>query len=396
MKPWFPLFALVYGLLIPAVLASPLEVRDGQFMREGKVYRGIGMNYYDAFLLALPVPEPGVTPVKAFGEGFAFLAAQKVPFVRFAACGFFPSQMKLYEDNPREYFKLLDEVVAEAEKHNLGLIPALFWSYFCVPDLVGEPISAWGDAKSKTRAFMRRYTREVVQRYRNSPAIWAWEFGNEFLNEADLPGPQNSAAWIVPSMKTAAKRTDKDKLTSEAAIAAYRDFQAVVRELDPKRPVLTGDASPRVSAWNLSRGQGWTPDTREQWMQALARANPTDTINLHFYHPRATRSGYGGYGISGASLRQILEATQAVSKANGKPTWLGEFGPGGGEMDVAERRRQVEEFLQLIEELDIPLSAYWVFNSPNPDLVVWNAAPDNENAFVFDLIRRANERLSNR
>lgn len=389
-----PLLVVVAGLSLAS--AAPLEVRDGQFVRDGKVYRGIGMNYYDAFMRTLPVAEPNATPSEAYKEGFAALAAEKVPFVRIAACGFYPAQMKLYVEDPEAYFQRLDAVVREAERHGIGLIPSLFWSYFCVPDLVGEPISAWGDAASRTRDFMRRYTREVVERYKNSPAVWAWEFGNEFLNEADLPGPKDPKMWVVPEMQTARERTEKDKLTSRAAVDAYREFADVVRALDAKRAILTGDAAPRVSAWHLARGEGWTRDSREQWKEHLAQANPTDAINLHFYHPRATGSGYHGYGIEGASLREILTAVQEVSKATGKPTWLGEFGPGGGEMDVAARRVQVEEFLQLIEDLDIPLSAYWVFDTPNPDLAVWNAAPGNANAFVFELIRQANDRLSNR
>ncbi len=390
----FSLIVLTVGLPLGLLCAAPLEVRDGQFLREDKPYRGIGMNYYDAFMRTLPVAEPNTAPSEAYKEGFAVLAREKVPFVRFAACGFFPAQMKLYLENPDAYFERLDSVVKEAEKHGIGLIPSLFWSFFCVPDLVGEPISAWGDAQSRTRDFMRRYTREVVGRYRNSPAIWAWEFGNEFLNEADLPGPKDPKMWVVPEMQTAHARTDKDKLTSQAAIDAYREFADVVQQIDATRAILTGDAAPRVSSWHLARGLGWARDSREQWMEALKRANPTGTVNLHFYHPRANDRGYHGYGIEGASLREILTAVQEVSKTSGKPTWLGEFGPGGGEMDVAARRAQVEEFLKLIEELDIPLSAYWVFDTPNPDLVVWNASPGNENAFVFDLIRQANERLS--
>jgi len=371
-----------------------LEVKDGQFVRDGKEYRGIGINYYDAFMRLLPIGTGGAARKTTYRDGFAFLASQKIPFVRFAACGFYPAQMELYQKNPKAYFELLDGVVKEAEAQGLGLIPSLFWSYFCLPDLVGEPISAWGDPASKTRDFMRRYTREVVGRYKDSPAIWGWEFGNEFLNEADLPGPQNPEKWVVPKMRTADVRTEKDKLTSDATLDAYREFRDVVRSIDAKRPIFTGDACVRASSWSLAQGKGWTRDSRQEWMDALARANPTDTINLHFYHPRRNGRGYEGYGIDGKPLRDTLAAVQEVSKATGKPTWFGEFGPGIGEMDVAERRAQVEEFLKLIEELRIPLSAYWVFDTSNPDLAVWNAALGNENAFVFELIREANRRLS--
>jgi hypothetical protein len=73
--------------------------------------------------------------------------------------------------------------------------------------------------------------------------------------------------------------------------------------------------------------------------------------------------------------------------------WLGEFGPGIGEEDITERRKQVAEMLELIETHSIDLSAYWVFDSINPDLGVWNATSDNDNAFVFERIREVNQRM---
>ena len=56
-----------------------------------------------------------------------------------------------------------------------------------MPDLVGEPRNQWGNPQSKTRQFMRTYIREVVSRYVNSPAIWGWEFGNEYNLSLDTP-----------------------------------------------------------------------------------------------------------------------------------------------------------------------------------------------------------------
>ena len=56
-----------------------------------------------------------------------------------------------------------------------------------MPDLVGEPRNQWGNPESKTRQFMRTYIREVVSRYVNSPAIWGWEFGNEYNLSLDTP-----------------------------------------------------------------------------------------------------------------------------------------------------------------------------------------------------------------
>lgn len=374
---------------------APIRVVDGILTRDGVPYRAVGVNYFDGFQRLLHAG-PGKRDDRSYRAGLRFLQSKYIPFVRFAACGFYPSEWELYQKEPETYFALLDGFVAEAEECGIGLIPSLFWAYFAIPDLVGEPISAWGDQASKTRAFMRQYTKDLVARYRRSPAIWAWEFGNEFLTEADLPGEVDPKKWVVPSRRTAHRRTQADVPRSEAILDAYREFAQIVRELDPQRPILTGDAAPRVSAWNLARGNGWKFDTKQEWQTALEASNPDriDTLSVHFYHPRPCGKGYPGYGVKGFSLEENLQTAMASAKATGKPLWLGEFGPGIGETSQQERVRQLQEFLALIEKHQIPLSAYWVYDSINPDLGVWNAVPGGENDFVFDMIAETNERMA--
>ena len=389
---------LLFSLAAAATLhgAVPLTVKDGKFYRNGQPYRGIGINYYDAFLCELEKAPSASGASPRYVEGLEFLSWTKIPFARVAACPFYPLGWRTYQEQPDRYFAILDGLVKEAERQGVGLIPSFFWAYFAVPDLMGESISAWGDPSSKTRTFMRDYTRKVVSRYRNSPAIWAWEFGNEYLSEADLPGPMDSEKWVVTKQGTAARRTEADRLPSRGVIDACREFACIVREIDTERPIMTGDAAPRVSAWNLARGQGWKADSPAQWQEALAEANPDpmDTLSLHFYHPRADATGYAGYGISGASVPEILARANETAQRVGKPLWLGEFGPGIGETDPEQRRKQVSEFLNWITKGGVSLSAYWVFNSTNPDLSVWNALPDGENAFVFEMIAEANRRLA--
>jgi hypothetical protein len=385
-------FVLAWALLAPALADGPLKVEDGVLTRDGRPYAAIGINYYDAFMCVL---EERAGAVEDYRRGFAHLAEARIPFARFAACGFRPVNWKAWLERPEPYFAELDAIVAEAEKHGIGLIPSLFWSYFALPDALGEPASAWGDPKSRTRAEMRRYTREILARYKDSPAIWAWEFGNEFLNEADLPGPVQEDKWIVDGWGTPEKRAEADRLTSAALKSAYKEFAELVRSLDPVRPIMTGDAAPRVSAWNLARGKGWVRDNRDQWIEALISANPppVDTTSLHLYHPRKEGKGYSGYGVEGQSLADNLRTAMEAATQSRRPLWLGEFGPGGGENDEGERRKQVSEFLECIVELRIPLSAYWVYQTPNHELSVWSAGPEGPNSFVFPMIAEANRRL---
>ncbi len=157
--------------------ASPLGLvagPNGTVLKDGKLFRAIGINYFDCFLRTLKDGKD-----TSYDAGFAVLSGKGIPFVRFCGTGFWPKDMQLYLTNRAEYFRRFDGVVESAHKHGMGMIPSLFWSYFMVPDIVGEPMDQWANLQSKTQAFMREYVREVVSRYRNNPAIWAWEFGNE-------------------------------------------------------------------------------------------------------------------------------------------------------------------------------------------------------------------------
>jgi len=369
---------------------APLSVSEGRFHRAGKDYRGIGISYFDLFRRLFETGSDSATR-RSPREGLAILAEKEIPFVRFAACGFYPVELRRYVDDPESYFALLDGVVAEAEKQGIGLIPSLFWAFFAVPDLVGEPMQAWGDPQSRTRDYMRRYTKDMVSRYHGSPAIWAWEFGNEYLLESDLPNMISAEQWKVPHLGTAKERGEDDRLRSSDVLSAYREFAELVRSLDPARPILTGDTVPRAAAWHLRRGLDFEPDSLDEARDVLAENNPdpVDTISIHLYADAARKPDYFR---PRTPIGETLEAAMAVSTKTGKPLWLGEFGA-DPEKPAEARLKEVEEFVAVIEKLGIPLSALWVFDCDNPDVAAWNVEPGNENAEALEILRKANRRL---
>ena len=210
-KPWKSLLAAVMligvGCQILQFRATPpgLYVRNGVLTKDGQPYRGIGVNYFDCFLRVL-----GNGTNTSYDAGFRKLAEYHIPFARFCATGFWPRDMQLYQTNRAEYFRRLDGVVRSAELRGVGLIPSLFWLPACVPDLVGEPLDQWANPQSKTIAWMRNYVREVVTRYKDSPAIWAWEFGNEYSLHANLPNPKTHRAPVYPALGMATERSELD------------------------------------------------------------------------------------------------------------------------------------------------------------------------------------------
>jgi hypothetical protein len=100
--------ALIAPVVSPAQAAPPGVCVDaqGRLLRDGQPLRAVGVNYFDAFLRTLHHPDD-----TSYDAGFATLAELKIPFARFAACGFWPSDMKLYLTDKAEYFRRVDGVI---------------------------------------------------------------------------------------------------------------------------------------------------------------------------------------------------------------------------------------------------------------------------------------------
>src|SRR5262245_37680197 len=105
-----------------ASLPGLSAARDGTLLRNGVPYRGVGVNYTDAFLR--PLRHPGDD---SYRDDFRKLAENNIPFARIAACGYPASDYQLYLQDKEKYFQLLDGVVKAAEEANVGLIADLFW-----------------------------------------------------------------------------------------------------------------------------------------------------------------------------------------------------------------------------------------------------------------------------
>lgn len=354
------------GLLHAQLTAGP----NGTVLLHGKPYRGIGINYFDCFLRTLGTKED-----TSYEKGFATLQARGIPFVRFCATGYWPKDLELYQKDRPEYFRRMDAVVKSAAQHKIGLVPSLFWYFACAPDLVGEPMDQWANPKSKTIAWMQEYVREVVTRYRDNPTIWAWELGNEFSLQAQLPNAKEHRPGVHPTLGTATSRSDRDDLSYAMVRMAFVEFGKAVKQHDPKRMIFTGDSFPRLSAWHQEQENSWTNDTKEQFQEMLRLSNPDPIsgISLHAYEDDDQR----------------FATAMSVSRKMGKPIFIGEFGAQG---ETPEQAAKCRRLLKAIVDHGIPLAALWVFDYANqPD---FNVTAENARAWQLDLIAEANKQMA--
>lgn len=374
----------------PASASPPgLTVGEGGvILKDGKPYRAIGVNYFDAFYRALKDPDD-----TSYREGFAELARRGIPFARFMCCGFWPKDNALYLEDRARYLELLDGVIRAAEEHGIGLVPSLFWHTATVPDLVGEPVDQWGNPASKVHDFMRTYVREVVTRYRGSPAIWGWEFGNETNLAADLPNAAEHRPKVVPALGTPGSRSARDEMTHDIMVAALRAFAQEVRRHDPHRFITSGNSCPRPSAWHQWRERSWRQDSEVQHAERLLLDHPApiDTASVHVYGSVSKRFGRE------LAVRDYLRSAASAARDAGKALFIGEFGArtekaGDTEARVRERFRAI---LSGVEGSGAPLAALWVYDFGG-QRDTWNVTPSNARAWQLDEIAAANRRLGER
>jgi len=357
-----------------AAVASGLTVDErGELLLRGVPFRGIGVDYYDAFTRTL-----GPVPRTDYDAGFRALAARRIPFARFSAGGYWPQDWALYETNRTEYFARLDGVVQSAQQHGIGLIPSLFWNLSTVPDLMKEPCNRWGTANSQTIAFMHAYTRELVIRYASSPAIWGWEFGNEYNLAADLPNALEHRPAVAPALGTPAYRTAEDEVTHADVRLALREFAIEVRKQDSQRIIISGNATPRPSAWHQAKERSWAADTPAQFAEMLAADNPSPVNTL----------SVRGYDLA-ADIGRLDQASK-LARANRKPLFVGEFGVSGH--GLGEAKIKFATILAAIETNHIPLAALWVYDFDG-QVKDWSVTATNDRNWQLEAIEEANRRM---
>ncbi len=371
-----------------------LTVQDGQFYKDGQPIRAVGLNYFSAFFRKLGQEggEPNLDD-RSYREGFETLASYEIPFVRFCAGGFFPNEWASYQNDKEAYFKALDQLVADAEEVGLGLIPSLFWFYSTVPDLVGEPLDQLGNPESKTHAFIRQYTTEVVSRYKDSPAIWGWEFGNEYLHEADLPQPEMGRGWTNPEFGTPAVRTAHDKMYRKNVWVAYQTFADTIRAIDPSRPIFSGDVMPRPASFHNWTEATWDIDSPDEWRLIFLKDNEAMSgLSTHLYYYSKQEESQDS-GLMGFGPEEQVPFMMEISRESGKPLFVGEFGPAPKDKTLEEERRQFELLLDLMVKNEVPLSALWNFDFEHVDQKHFNITENNHRAYMLGALQEANREI---
>lgn len=353
---------------------------EGKMMHDGKAFYGIGVNYYDLFVSCF-VRGWDVQPSLRAMET---LKSYRCKVIRFSTTPFYVEEYAYFEQT-EAYWRTMDAIVKKAEELEIGLLPSLFWTYW-ENDYCDEPYhSAYLDKNSKTVAFIREYTKRFVSRYKDSPAIYGWEFSNERVLGSDWPdGSHFRQPW--KKSKRSCRDMD-DRVTLDSLEAMYSLFAEVVSENDPYgRIISTGDTNPRETSYHQYAYGTWEKDTREQHEWVLDKINPKGitALSQHQY-------SYGELLAPGDATYPLLDYFNTwesffaylmeMSEKRGISTYVGEVGymylhpENYAQITVDGATQAFVEAVKAQRRTKMPLILFWNYD---PTAVSVNAE------FVYD------------
>src|SRR5262249_39025573 len=159
------------------------------------------------------------------------------------------------------------------------------------------------------------YTKEMVQRYNDSSAIWGWEFGNEANLGVDLRnggGRRGNAAALFGG--------GGGGLCSPQVRGPPYVFWPTLRRIDSSRLLDSGTCVPRPAAWHMARGQAGRDSAQQSFDSLLElHPDPMNVISIHVYEK--AKQNYPWANSTAGVLTTLMRAAAAA----GKPLFLGEF-----------------------------------------------------------------------
>ena len=306
-----------------------------------------------------------------------------ISLVRFNCGGYSYNDLRFYMQNKQAFLDLLYEIVNYAEELEIGLIPSFFWLYHAVPDYYDEPLRSWGRADSKTVQFLCNYTKDIVSTLKDSKAIFAWEFGNEFNLSCNLPNA-NEHMPALPAHSTRTSRTTEDYLSAEDVSYAMTRFIQTIRALDDTgRMITSGNATLRPSQYNQLKYNSWEQDSYEEYKQITAMFAPegADTISEHVYFQSQKTFGQE------LTLAQYLSYMTQMAKELKKAYFVGEWG-GGSSEDMTSYREIGNDFV----DAGVQICLLWNFNLHENSIEYSFSADSIRGQRLFAVIAELNHR----
>lgn len=373
-------------MLFTSPIQQPLglNVNGTNFIRNGSVFRGIGVNHFSMLLRQIVVVGPAVNydeDMRAIKQDWG------LPFVRFAAGWWDRTYWYAnWYQNKAAYFAAFDAVVESAENRGIGLIPTLFWNLKqftdATYDVYGSRSAPSTLATKSSNAWLlaAEFIDDVVSRYRTSPAIWACDLANEACGSC---GPEYYSTWALDGTKAAwlnwGTRPEGGTYAAsdKMSMVQWRDFTRnaveLVHSLDGRgRFVSSGSGLGTSFAVGVQTADTLTADTYAQrnsfapgGQSFFSYEEQAFTAMCNHIYPQSL-SDLVWFNSAEKTAAELIAYYKAWSNSAGKPFYLGEWGAtyhGSGSdpisVDQATEEATFSAVLASIVANDVQLSSCW-------------------------------------
>ncbi len=346
----------------------------GNLYLAGNPFCGYGFNSFSAVTRYV---YDGCAPT--FEEQFKLAKKYNIPFIRVNFGGYWSNYYKSFDDNPDEVLQKMQEILECAQKYEIGLVCSILWYDGAVSAHVGEKRSAMGNPESKTVAYTKKYVSTIVNKFKDMPAVWAWEIGNEYNLDADLC--DRELKNYLPAGPDTPKTPDGyDYYTSEELATYVKIVGEEIRKYDKDRIISTGNGDMRSSSkamhnaalnhdenhlWDID----WSSDTIDDFydMCAYYTPDPLDTVCFHIQHSELDENGNASYIDLWPRFGQLISTADYITafltaaKKIGKVMYFGEMGDLIWKETAADAAEYFDNLVRTCVNAGVVFASTWQF-----------------------------------
>ena len=365
---------------------SACSIVNGYIHANGKRVREFGINCSDLFAdwrrgVITSVSPVAYTPPANYIAVMDFCAANNIRFIRFLVSAHRTKTYRVgWMEAQATFLSNMDALVAAAEERGILLVPSIFFSQPAIPPRFSEPLRAYDDPLSLTYAQIAADITAIVGRYKNSPAIGYWEYGNESDLRTDNPPAAPSYSTDTSMEQPAAWSVADGYLTESTTTSGYSTIGSITKRF--KDLCLVADPN----ALTCSGNSGWRVNSqRADILEAMRKQLADDGTHTTSAHPYPNV----GFHVSGADgLGAYMLALNKNYRLLGKPLIIGEFGfPAGTDVNGATSTATLEKTMIEIIRADIDIAMIWEYRAFSAQTDTYSisdgTAATNEHLAVF-------------
>lgn len=383
-----------------------LSASGTSIIKNGVAFKGYGINHFSLFLEEIQNIAAGGN----YRVDIPAIKALHIPFIQTVVCPYQSADYQTYWVNARDaYLKALDAVVKSAEDNNIGLSFYLSYGLFEIHKAVYTLYTVQETPKdlalktSRSWQFVREFITTIVNRYKDSKAVYMWNLGDE---DAMHLGSEWGTAWAVDGSFAGSVNfgtrpwggsyAASDKLS----LAGWRTFTQncveLIKSLDNHgRIVMAGAAEALPYAVNATLYGTADADTlaqRQNYLGTNYNAYRDESLDVHninmFAQNTSNGTSYSGNEQTGGGL---ITYNKEFADAVNKPFMVGSWGAAylqladGISTDLTTETNNFNDILNSLIANNVQISSLWVYDGAGAKASKWMEFNQTEPARVYQI-----------